>query len=65
MALKKEIELNNGVNVEYHRITSLHIITNIHNIIEVTSYTGAKKRFEESETQKNVNCAMCLPTRKL
>lgn len=53
MALKKTMTLENGVVVTYHRVTTLHIVTNIQNIIEVTSYTDDKKRFEETEAQKN------------
>ena len=32
MALQKEVELDNGVIVNYHRITSLNKITNIFSI---------------------------------
>ena len=47
MALKKEIELENGITVNYHRIVSLNKITNQTNIIEVASYTSEEKREEE------------------
>lgn len=47
MGLKKEIELENGVVVNYHRIVSLNKITNRCNMIEVASYTSDKKREEE------------------
>ncbi len=47
MALKKEIVLENGVTVNYHRIVSLNKITNQNNIIEVDSYTSKQKRKEE------------------
>ena len=52
MALKKEIELENGVIVNYHRIVSLSKITNQLNIIEVASYTSKEKREEEKEAIK-------------
>ena len=52
MALKKEIELENGIIVNYHRIVSLSKITNQSNIIEVASYTGKEKREEEKEAIK-------------
>jgi hypothetical protein len=53
MALKKAIELANGVVVNYHRVTSLDIITNVQNIIEVSSYTSEAKRLEEKAALEN------------
>lgn len=47
MALEKEIELNNGVYVNYHRIATINKITNSSTIIEVASYTSQNKRQEE------------------
>ncbi len=47
MALKKEIELENGVIVNYHRIVSINKITNNQIIIEVASYINENKRQEE------------------
>lgn len=47
MGLKKEITLDNGVIVNYHRIVSLNNITNVSTIIEVGSYTSEEKREEE------------------
>lgn len=47
MALQKEIELDNGIKVNYHRIVSINKITNNSNIIEVASYTTKTKRDEE------------------
>lgn len=61
MALKKEITLDNGIIVNYHRIVSLNKITNQANIIEVASYTSEEKRAEEQtyysneETNKEMN----------
>lgn len=52
MALQKEIELENGIIVNYHRIVSLNKITNQSNIIEVESYTSKEKREEEQEAIK-------------
>lgn len=49
MALKKEIELNNGIITNYHRIVSLNKITNKLNVIEVASYTSETKREEEKK----------------
>jgi len=59
MALQKEIELENGVVLKYHRITSINKITNISNNIEISSYTNENQRTKEKkyqETQiKNIN----------
>ena len=49
MALQKQIELDNGVTVNYHRIVSINKITNVTNIIEVASYTNKEKREEEKK----------------
>lgn len=49
MALKKEIQLENGIILNYHRIVSLNKITNQSNIIEIASYTSKEKRQEEIE----------------
>lgn len=53
MALKKKIELKNGVIVNYHRIVSVNNITNVSTVIEVASYTNEEKRQEEIEAIKN------------
>ena len=47
MALQKQIELDNGITVNYHRIVSINKITNNSIIIEVASYTSKEKREEE------------------
>ena len=52
MALQKEIELDNGVVLNYHRITSLNKITNISNTIEVNSYISEKQREKEQQYQE-------------
>lgn len=52
MALKKDIELENGITLNYHRIVSINKITNNTIIIEVASYINEKKRQEEIEKQK-------------
>ena len=49
MALIKEIELENGVKVNYHRIVSVNNITNHASIIEIASYTSKEKREQEKE----------------
>lgn len=52
MAIKKEIELDNGIITNYHRITSINKITNDTIIIEVSSYTSEVKRQEETRYQE-------------
>ena len=47
MALIKEIVLDNGITVNYHRVVSVNNITNISSIIEVGSYISKEKRLEE------------------
>ena len=54
MAIKKEIELENGIIVNYHRIVSINKITNDCNIIEVASYTSEKQRNKEKEYYKSI-----------
>ena len=49
MALKKEIVLDNGIIVNYHRIVTINKVTNNTTIIEVASYTSDEKRQEEIE----------------
>lgn len=49
MALIKNVELENGVTTNYHRVVSVNNITNIQTIIEVASYTSKEKRNEELE----------------
>ena len=53
MALKKEIELNNGIILNYHRIVSINKITNHETIIEVASYASEAKREIEKEALEN------------
>lgn len=52
MALIKEIELENGITLNYHRIASLNKIINVNNNIEVNSYTSEAQRNKEKEYQK-------------
>ncbi len=53
MAIIKNIELENGVVVNYHRVVSVDNITNISSIIEVASYTDKSKREEEKQAIAN------------
>ena len=47
MALSKKIELENGIEVNYHRIVSITEIIGNQTIIEVASYINENKRNEE------------------
>ena len=47
MALKKEIVLENGITLNYHRIVSVNTITNQSSIIEVASYLNEDQRNRE------------------
>lgn len=49
MGLNKNITLPNGVQLNYHRIVSVNVITNEQNIVEVASYTSQAKRREEAD----------------
>ena len=53
MALNKKIELENGVEVNYHRIVSINEIVNDQTIIEVASYVSEEKRQEEKTALEN------------
>ena len=59
MALQKQINLKNGISLNYHRITSFNKITNINTIIEVSSYINKEQRLIEKNyqeiQQKNAN----------
>lgn len=53
MAIIKNIPLDSGVAVNYHRIVSVHNVTNVSSIIEVASYTDKSKREEEKQAIAN------------
>ena len=53
MALNKEIVLENGITVNYHRIVSVNNITNHVSVIEIASYTSEAKRKEEQTALAN------------
>lgn len=53
MAVSKQIEADNGVALNYHRIVSVNTITNVQNVIEVASYTSESKRKEEADALAN------------
>lgn len=52
MALLKNITLDNGITVKYHRIVSITHIINKSTIIETASYTSEDKRLEEKQATK-------------
>ncbi len=62
-ALLKEIELENGVKVSYHRITSVNAITNNNSIIEVSSYTSEEKRNEEKSAENGAEINVSIHTK--
>ena len=49
MAIIKNIELESGITVSYHRVVSVNNVTNVSSIIEVGSYTNKAKREEEKQ----------------
>lgn len=53
MALLKEIELDNGVVLNYHRIVTITKVTNHATILEIAGYTNKKKRQQEIQQSKN------------
>lgn len=61
MALQKEITLENGITLKYHRIVSINKITNNTTIIEVASYINKSERQKEidyynsTEEEKSMN----------
>lgn len=52
MALYKEIKLDNGIIVSYHRIVTINKITNQNNIIEIASYINEEEREKEKQAIK-------------
>ena len=59
MGLQKQIKQDNGIILNYHRIVTLSKITNISNVIEVSSYINETEREKEKRYQelqkRNVN----------
>lgn len=53
MALNKNIELDNGIVVSYHRIVTINKITNKSTIIEVASYVNEAQRRKEEAYYQN------------
>ena len=49
MALKKDMVLDNGITVSYHRIVSMNHIINKNTTIEVGSYINKEQRDKEKE----------------
>ena len=50
MGLDKDMTLDNGVELKYHRISRLIHEVNVATVIEVVSYTSQGKRDEEAES---------------
>ena len=55
MAIIKNIELNSGIEINYHRVASVNNITNVATIIEIQSYTSKEQRNEEKKALENKN----------
>lgn len=53
MALLKQIELDNGIILNYHRIVTITKITNHSIVLEVAGYTSKAKREQEVQQFKN------------
>ena len=49
MGLLKEIKTPLGVPLQYHRVTSVFVHTNVQNTIEVSSYISLEEREREQE----------------
>ena len=54
MAILKELKLENGITVNYHRIASINRITNIQKVTEVASYISQEERQREKDGAENV-----------
>ena len=52
MALKKDITLDKGITLTYHRVVSVNNITNQTSIIEVASYINEEQRKKEIKWYK-------------
>lgn len=53
MALSKEITLDNGIKLSYHRIVSINKVTNDSTIIEIASYVDDNQRQKEVDYYKS------------
>lgn len=53
MALLKEIELENGIILNYHRIVTITKVTNHSTILEIAGYPSKKKREQEIQQLAN------------
>lgn len=54
MALLKQIELDSGIILNYHRLVAITKVTNHSTILEVAGYTSKAKREQEVEQLKNM-----------
>lgn len=53
MGLKKDIVLDNGITLNYHRVVGVNSVTNVNTIIEIASYVNEEKRLEEKQYLQN------------
>jgi hypothetical protein len=49
MGLKKDIVLDNGITLNYHRVVGVNSVTNVNTIIEIAGYVNEEKRLEEKQ----------------
>lgn len=55
MAIKKNIELDNGITLTYHRIVRIQSIINYDSMIELQSYMSQQNRLREKGNPSNVD----------
>lgn len=55
MAIKKNIELDNGITLTYHRVVRIQSIINYGNMIEVQSYMSQQNRLREKGNPSHVD----------
>ena len=55
MAIKKDIELNNGITLSYHRVVRIESIINYSSMIEVQSYMDKIRRLREKANPTDVD----------
>ena len=55
MALLKQIELDSGIILNYHRLVAITKVTNHSTVLEVAGYTSQEKRKQEVEQLKNMD----------
>ncbi len=62
MALKKEIQQENGIITSYHRVLSIDSVINSHTSISVLSYIDEKSRKSEFDGKRPYKTAITYST---